>query len=178
MSKFRTLFGAVALGLIATGGATAQGTGRVNLTPLLTSQQMILAAQHSENSLTNVSLRGGAMISPRGGGLVGLDFAMPTLSLGSGWHGRLDGDVIFKANFGGINDIIPVTVDQLYYSPEAFGGRGIYFGAGVGAVLSGPAKFDGKLILGTELAKRLGAEVNIHFTEHDTLVTVLGRLHL
>jgi hypothetical protein len=32
--------------------------------------------------------------------------------------------------------------------------------------------------VGTELTHKIGAEVNVHFTERDTLVCVLARFHL
>jgi len=133
--------------------------------------------QAADNVKPEISVRGGGMLTPRFGGLAGIDFAVPTISLSNGWQGRLDADVIFKANFAGVNTIIPVTIDQIMYTPSV-GGHTIYYGAGVGAVLGGSAKLDGKLILGTELTSKLGAEANVHFTTNNTLVTVLVRLHL
>ncbi len=131
------------------------------------------------NPFSNIGLRGGAMVSPRGAGLVGLDYTIPNIvGLGTGAHTRIDADVIFKANLGGVNTIIPITVDQLYTSPASVTGRTVYYGGGIGAVLSGPAKFDGKLVLGMDLVKSLGAEVNVHFTERDTLLTILARFHM
>jgi len=131
------------------------------------------------NPLSNLALRGGAMVSPRGAGLVGLDFTLPSIvGIGTGAHTRIDADVIFKANFGGVNTIIPVTIDQLYSAPASVTGRTVYYGGGLGAILSGPAKFDGKLVLGMDLVKSLGAELNVHFTEHDTLLTILARFHM
>jgi hypothetical protein len=73
--------------------------------------------------LALLSFHAGAMLSPRGGGLVGLDASMPSLSLGYGMKGRLDADVIFKANLGGIDTIVPVTFDQIFYSPSVAGGK-------------------------------------------------------
>jgi hypothetical protein len=128
--------------------------------------------------LALLSFHAGAMLSPRGGGLVGLDASMPSLSLGYGMKGRLDADVIFKANLGGIDTIVPVTFDQIFYSPSVAGGKKMYVGGGLGAILSGPAVFDGKLILGTEVSRNLGAELNFHFNKYDTLVTLFARLHM
>src|SRR5437763_1057100 len=57
---------------------------------------------------TTVSLRGGGMISPRGAALIGIDVAMPNVSIpGTGWHGRFDVDAIITANFGGSNTVVP-----------------------------------------------------------------------
>ena len=121
-----------------------------------------------------MALRGGGMVSPRGAGLVGVDFSLPAITLGTNWHGRVDADVIFKANLGGVNTIIPATFDLLSYDPT----HRVYFGGGAGAVFGGNTRFDGKLVLGAELVSKLGAEVNLHLTERDTLVTVLARLHM
>jgi hypothetical protein len=162
------------------GAACAQNTAaaqRTSLAALLTSNSIGRRMQANASPIQNLSLRGGVMFSPRGAGVAGLDFDLPTLSLGNGWHGRLDADVIFKANLGGINTAVPVTFDQLYYSPNAAGGHNVYYGGGVGVVLGGDAVFDGKLVLGTELTSKVGAELNVHFTEEDTLVCILGRLH-
>jgi hypothetical protein len=54
----------------------------------------------------------------------------------------------------------------------------LYVGGGLGSILSGPAVFDGKLILGTEVSRNLGAELNFHFNKYDTLVTLFARLHM
>lgn len=173
---------ATALAALAIGSAAAQTNGReVKLARALNATAATMAAQPPPtltNPVAYISLRGGGMISPRGGALVGADVSLPTLSIGPGWHGRVSGDVIFKANFGGVDTIVPVTLDQIYFAPNPAGGPNFYWGGGLGAILSGPAKFDGKLILGADITTRLGAELNVHFNEEDTLVTILARLHL
>lgn len=126
---------------------------------------------------TAVSLRGGAMLAPRSAGLAGVDIAVPSVSLLEGWEGRLDADVIFKANFAEINTIVPVTLNQVHYMADV-SGRSLYFGAGAGALLGGKAKLIGKGVLGVELNPRLGVEGNIIFTNDKTMVLVVGRLHL
>lgn len=164
---------------VAAAAQTSPTQGSIQLARFVNSSYAAGGARRSQSSaFSNASLRGGAMLSPRGAALVGLDLAIPSLTLASNWHARLDGDVIIKANFGGIDTIVPVTVDLLTYSEGGMGLRDVYFGGGLGAVLGGPAKFDGKLVLGTDLSNRLGAELNVHFTERDTLVTVLARIHM
>jgi hypothetical protein len=167
-----TLVGAVALAaapaLGSAGAALSLGGG----------SRSALGGQGLMEAPIYLSLRGGAMLSPRGAGLVGIDASLPSLSLGAGWRGRLDADVIIKANLAGVNTIVPVTIDQLY-TVSAPGRIGVaYYGAGVGVVSGGGTRFNAKLVLGAEIAKKLGAEVNVHFAERDTLVTVLARLHL
>jgi hypothetical protein len=135
-------------------------------------------AQMGMVSPVSLGLHGGSMISPRGALLVGGDAALPGTSLLPGFKGRLDVDVITKANFGGINTIVPVTLSQVLYAPRAGGFTTTYFGGGVGAILGGKAVFDAKLLLGMDLTQRVGAEANLHFTEHDTLLTVYARIKL
>src|SRR5512143_4127202 len=97
---------ATALAALAIGSAAAQTNGReVKLARALNATAATMAAQPPPtltNPVAYISLRGGGMISPRGGALVGADVSLPTLSIGPGWHGRVSGDVIFKANFGGV----------------------------------------------------------------------------
>ena len=179
MLSIRTLFVVSCLGISS--ACFAQGsdtTLHTSLAGLISGAAITRRMQATPSPIQNFSIRGGYMASPRGAGIAGVDFDTPTLSLGNGWHGRIDADVIFKANFGGINTAVVATFDQLYYSPNAAGGHNVFYGGGVGAVLGGHAVFDGKLVLGTELNKKLGAEVNVHFTERDTLVCLLARFHL
>lgn len=180
MHKLRTLLAACALGLVITGAAHAQATTSqtINLANQLHSVEAAnTIGQAAVNPMTYLSLHGGAMVSPRGAGLVGVDFSLPTASLGNGWHGRIDADVIIKANFAGVDTVVPVTFDQVYYSPTG-SGHNVYFGGGLGALFGGNTVFDGKLILGSEFTSRLGGELNVHFNEHDTLLTLFVRVHL
>lgn len=172
--SFRTLVLGAALSLMSFGGATAQTAAPA--TSVAGGLRAATVRQFEPSPIASYALRGGAMVTPRGAGLVGVDATIPSLSLGEGWVGRIDADVIFKANLGGVNTIVPVTIDQIRYSTPLEGTTSTYVGAGLGAVLSGPARFDGKLVIGADFAQRLGAEVNVHFTEDDTLVTVLARL--
>jgi hypothetical protein len=181
MSYLRTLLFAGSFCAALAGSASAQSTGtveRVSLARLITSNSISRPMQASASPLQNLTVRGGVMFSPRGAGVAGVDFDLPSVSLGSGWRGRLDADVIFKANLGGINTAVPVTINQIHVSPNAAGEHNVYYGGGVGAILGGHATFDGKLILGTDLSNKLSVEVNAHFTEGDTLLMALARFHL
>ena len=180
MQKLRFLapLGALALMSAAAGGQS--NNGRIRLAQLETLPALHLMKAPSASPATYIALRGGAMVSPRGAGLVGADFSLPNSNVGNGaWHVRIDADAIIKANFGGVNTAIPVTVDLLSYAPSGGpSGHNIYYGGGLGAVFGGRSVFDGKLVLGTELTSKIGAELNVHFTEHDTLLTLLARLHM
>jgi hypothetical protein len=127
---------------------------------------------------TALSIRGGAMVTPRGAGLAGVDFSLPSVTVGTGWQGRVDADVIFKANFGGLNTVIPATFDLIQTQPNGAGGKAVYYGGGIGAILGGNTVFDAKLVLGANLTQKFDFELNVHFNEHDTLLTLMGRFHL
>lgn len=163
--------------------AAAIGSAQADRVPLgfLTAPQIAVAQPPEPTTVepvTYISLHGGVMLTPNVGGLVGVDASIPGLNLGNGWHSRIDADVIFNAGFGGIDTIVPVTFDQLYYSPNGASGHNVYYGVGLGAILSGPVSFDGKLILGTEISRNFGAEVNLHLNRHDPLLTLFARLHM
>lgn len=124
-----------------------------------------------------MSLRGGVMVAPRNAGLAGVDIAMPSASFIEGWEGRLDVDVIFKANFAEVSTIVPVTFSQVQYLAD-ISGRSVYYGIGAGVLLGGKSKLVGKGLLGVELGSRIGAEANVIFSDSKTMVTLVGRLHL
>jgi hypothetical protein len=179
MLNFRTLLFAGAMGLAAVGSASAQGaeTQNISLAGLTASNAVTRFAPAAAPS-TAFSIRAGGMVTPRGAALIGADYELPTLSLGNGWHGRLDADFLIKANFGGVNSVTLVTFDQLYYSPNAASGHNVYWGGGIGAIFGGGTTFDGKLILGTELTSRIGAELNVHFNDRDTILSLMARIHI
>lgn len=183
MSNFRTLLCAATIAACSV-AANAQAPAPGNFVPLTafvktaTINRTFGQAPATVNPVTYLSIHAGAMVAPRGAGLAGVDASIPSISLGNGWHGRLDADVIFKANLGGIDTIIPITFDQVYYSAGGAGSHNVYYGGGVGAVLGGNTVFDAKLILGTELTNKIGGELNVHFTERDTLVCLFARIHL
>ena len=185
MPKVRlvALVGALAAAWFGCPSANAQSTDEPRTIKLarLVNPPAAAAAYHADplglNPLGMFALRGGAMLSPRGAGLVGVDATLPGFGFGFGFSTRIDVDIIFKANFGGLNTIIPVTVDQIFRSPTV-SGKSVYVGGGVGAVLGGPAKFDGKLILGADLLNKLAGELNVHVSDRETLFTILARLHM
>ncbi len=167
--------------LVCTAGAIAQGpTAETKVATVpLTSTLILPTLNQAKGSTTGnpISLHAGVMVNPRGAAIVGADVDLPTLSVGSGWHGRADVDFIIKANLGGVNTLTIATIDQLYYSSNGANGHNVYWGGGLGALIGGGADFDAKLILGTELTSKFGAEANIHFNKRNTLINLLGRLH-
>ena len=179
--KSLAIAGALACGFASSALASEAGNagntdnGTVKLAALV---NRVGAAKAKSGAQTSLSIRGGAMVTPRGAGLAGVDFSLPSVTVGNGWTGRVDADVIFKANFGGINTIIPATFDLIQTQPSGPGGKAIYYGGGIGAVLGGNTVFDGKLVLGINLAQKVDFELNVHFTERDTLLTLMGRFHL
>lgn len=184
MSLVRTTLIAGALALACAVPSGAQSNRSTNLASALGMQPAPNAyhmqRQQSQSPLINLGLRGGVMVTPRGAAVVGLDFGIPQLSLHQNWEGRLDADVIIKANLAGANTIVPVTLDQIYTSPSGgIGGRSSYFGIGAGALLGGKAKLDGKLIFGMDVTNKLGIEVNYHMAEDNRpLLVFLARTHM
>lgn len=173
--KSLAIAGVLLCGFAASALADDAGSGTVRLATLVNG---VGAAKARSAPQTSMSIRGGAMVTPRGAGLVGVDFSLPSVTVGTGWVGRVDADVIFKANFGGIDTIIPATFDLIQTQPGAAGGRAVYYGGGLGAILGGNTVFDAKLLLGISLTQKVDFELNVHFNEHDTLLTLMGRFHI
>lgn len=187
MRLFSLTLAALALGLPLANSANAQQAS-ADETPLARTLRLCNAAGAGQagqvpgpptttNPVTYISIRGGAMVSPRGAALVGLDAVFPSIAIGPEWVGRLDADVIIKANFAGTNTVVPVTFNQIYVGPTS-GTTRFYAGAGLGVVLGEKSEFTGKLILGAKFTPRLGAEANLYITGDDTLLTLLGRFRL
>lgn len=164
--------------LAASAHAEPEPASRTYLSPLLKAAAAPQFGDVVRDVSPSLALRGGAMFSPRGAALVGADITLPVLKFFDGWSGRLDADVIIKANFAGANTVVPVTFNQIYYLPGSFGGRATYLGGGAGAVFgSGGTKLDIKALVGAELTQSLGGELNVHFADGDTLWTAVVRLH-
>jgi hypothetical protein len=125
----------------------------------------------------SIAVRGGAMFSPRSAGLAGIDVTIPSMG-GDRGRFRADADVIFRANINGVKTVIPVTLNQIYYAPTGNGLLNLYYGAGGGAVFSGPVKWTAKFIVGTNLGNKLALEGNVYLTQRETLFLVAGRLKL
>ena len=174
MRNVRILFCAAVLTLAAIGASSAETTP-ITLSGLA-KFGAVKAAQG--NSMVPFTVHAGAMVTPRGAALVGGDIDLPSVTLGKGFTGRLDVDAIFKANFGGVNTLTFITIDQISSTHDGISGHNVYYGGGIGAVFGGGTKFDGKLILGTELSKKLSTEVNVHFSSGKTLVALLARVHI
>jgi hypothetical protein len=171
----------LALVVLCCAGSAAKAesavAGRTRLSPLLNAAP---AGQFDvvRDVTPSFALRGGAMFSPRGAAIAGADVTLPILKFFDGWTGRIDADVIIKANFAGANTVVPVTLNQVYYLPGSFGGRATYLGGGAGAVFGGGGtKFTAKGLVGAELTQSLGGELNVYFAEGDTLWTAVVRLH-
>jgi hypothetical protein len=182
MNQLRPLLlaGTLALATTAATAQSASNDGAVRLASLIRTTRAASAAPppKASSSGTSISLRGGAMVTPRGAALVGVDFSLHDVNFSGGWHGRIDADFIIKANFHGSNTAVPVTFDVLHYEAGKGGSQNVYYGGGLGIMFGDGSVFDGKLVLGTELTSKLGAELNVHFNDRDTLLTLLARLHL
>ncbi len=121
-------------------------------------------------------VRLGAMVSPRTKFIGGIDYT--TKGLAPNLSTRIDADAIVSANFGGVNTLFPVTVDQIY-SKGLVGGTQVYGGIGLGVYFGDVSRFGGKLLVGGDFGRRVGAEVALHFAGYgDALVTAQVRLRL
>ena len=121
-------------------------------------------------------LRLGAMVSPRTKFIGGIDFT--TKGLAKNLSTRIDAEAIVSANFGGVDTLFPVTVDQVY-SKGLVGGTQIYGGVGIGPYFGNVTRFGGKLFVGGDFGRRIGGEVGLHFAGYgDALVTAQVRLRL
>ena len=121
-------------------------------------------------------LRIGAMVSPRTKFIGGIDFT--TNGLAPNFNTRIDAEAIVSANFGGGSTLFPVTVNQVY-SKGLIGGSQVYGGFGLGVYFGNVSRFGGKLFIGTELTRKLGGELGLHFAGYgDPLVTAQVRLRL
>lgn len=122
------------------------------------------------------AIRLGGLLSPTGKLDAGVDVTIPGHLIAS-LDTRLDGDVIFGANIGGSNTIIPVTIDQLW-SKSLPGNSNFYLGAGAGLYFGGKTRVGGKIVLGGTINK-LGVEGNVLFSgTGDPLFLLVGRIGL
>ena len=159
---------------ISLSSMVANGTSKA----IQTGNAGVNRAAQAGGSMVPFTVHAGAMVTPRGAGLAGGDIDIPSVSLLKGFTGRLDADVIFKANFGGVNTITIVTLDQISTTQNGLQGHNVYYGGGVGAIFGGGNKFDGKLILGSQITNKVSTEVNVHFSTSKTLVSLLARIHI
>ncbi len=122
-----------------------------------------------------MAIRLGAMVSPRVKFVGGLDATFPRLTLIPGLTTRVDLDAVVSANFGGITTIVPLTLDQVYSRGLASGTR-VFVGAGIGPYFGEVTRFGGKLFVGANFTRRLGAEVDVDFSgSGDPLLVLLAR---
>lgn len=122
-----------------------------------------------------VTLRLGAMVSPRLGFAGGVDLTVPKLSILPNWETRIDADVIIVGRPSPLSfnytTFIPVTINQVY-SKGVVSGTRFYFGAGVGPYFGKVTRLGGKVFVGADLTSRLSVEAGVHFSgTGDPLVT-------
>ena len=144
MIKIPTIFfaGALAIGAISFAGAETTHLSLSSLAKLgavkapATNSAAPQAAPNG-NSLFPYTVHAGAMVTPRGAGLAGADIDIPSVSILKGFTGRLDVDVIFKANFGGVRTLTIITLDQISTTQNGLQGHNVYYGGGLGAIMGG-----------------------------------------
>lgn len=125
-----------------------------------------------------IALRLGAMVSPRTKFAGGIDITFPRIGIGPGWETRADADAIVSANLGGVSTLVPLTIDEIY-SKGLIGGNRIYLGGGIGPYIGSQTRFGGKVFVGADFARHLGAEVGVHFPgSSNTLVTAQIRVSM
>jgi len=125
-----------------------------------------------------ISLRLGAMVSPRTKFAGGVDVTLSGVHIIPQLSTRIDADAIISANFGGVSTLIPITFDQIYSQGLAAGSK-VYLGAGVGPYIGDVTRLGGKVFVGAGLSSRLSAEADLHFAgAGDSIVTVQLRLGL
>ncbi|HZO90616.1 MAG TPA: hypothetical protein VFB38_19970 [Chthonomonadaceae bacterium] len=134
-------------------------------------------------SIFPLSIRLGAVVSPRTKFTGGVDYMLPaSVSIGQYWHTRLDAEAIASFNFGGISTLFPITINELYsrgITAGPVGGVRFYGGAGIGAYIGEVTRFGGKVFIGGDISDRLGVEMDLHFPGFgDPLLAILARFRL
>jgi hypothetical protein len=110
------------------------------------------------------AIRLGAMLSPRIKFVGGADLTVPSLGIGRHWVGRFDAEAIVSANFGGNSTVVPLTFDEVYFSPSKTSGFRPYAGLGVGPYIASTTRFGGKLFVGARFSQRISGEGSLHFS--------------
>lgn len=110
------------------------------------------------------AIRLGAMVSPRVKFVGGADLTFPRYGIGPNWVGRIDAEAIVSANFGGNSTVIPLTFDQVYFSPNKTGSLRPYAGVGVGPYFASTTRFGGKLFVGARFSQQISGEASLHFS--------------
>jgi len=110
------------------------------------------------------AIRLGAMLSPRIKFVGGADLTLPSLGIGRNWVGRVDAEAIVSANFGGNSTVIPLTFDEVYFSPNREASFRPYFGFGFGPYFASTTRFGGKIFVGARFSQRISGEASLHFS--------------
>jgi hypothetical protein len=125
------------------------------------------------------AIRLGAMVSPRIKFVGGADLTLRNLGIGRHWVGRIDAEAIVSANFGGNSTVVPVTFDEIYFSPSKTSGFRPYAGFGIGPYFASTTRFGGKLLVGARFSQRLSGEAAVHFSgDGDALLILEARTSL
>ncbi|MCW3098840.1 MAG: hypothetical protein JWL77_4458 [Chthonomonadaceae bacterium] len=125
------------------------------------------------------AIRLGAMLSPRIKFVGGADLTIPSLGIGQNWVGRIDAEAIVSANFGGNSTVVPLTFDEVYFSPSKTSGLRPYAGLGVGPYFASTTRFGGKFFVGARFSQRISGEASLHFSgAGDPLLVLQARTSL
>jgi hypothetical protein len=119
------------------------------------------------------AIRLGAMVSPRIKFVGGADLTLPSLGVGRHWAGRIDAEAIVSANFGGNSTVVPITFDEVYFSPQRTSSFRPYVGLGVGPYIASTTRFGGKLFVGARFSQRLSGEAAVHFSGDGDALAIL-----
>ena len=109
------------------------------------------------------AIRLGAVVSPRVKFIGGADLTLPQYGLGANWAARVDAEAIVSANLGGNSTVIPLTFNEVYFSPNASASHSPYAGFGIGPYFGDTTRFGGKIFVGARVSPRLSGELSLHF---------------
>jgi hypothetical protein len=125
------------------------------------------------------AIRLGAMVSPRVKFVGGADLTFPGYGWGPNWVGRIDAEAIVSGNLGGNSTLVPVTFDQVYFSPTKTGPFRLYAGLGIGPYFGDATRFGGKFFVGTRFSQTISGEASLHFSgDGDPLFILQARTTL
>lgn len=119
------------------------------------------------------AIRLGASLSPRVKFVGGADLTVHQLGIGPHWVGRFDAEAIVSANFGGNSTVIPLTFDEVYWSPKTYGSARPYAGIGFGPYFADTTRFGGKIFVGARFSRAISGEASLHFTGYGDPLFVL-----
>ena len=109
------------------------------------------------------AIRLGATVSPNVKFVGGADLTIPSLGFGKNWVGRLDAEAIVSANLGGNSTLIPLTINEVYFSPTKTDSFRLYGGFGIGIFIGSDTGFGGKVFGGARFSQHLSGEIGVNF---------------